>query len=118
MLLAELLRTCEISSMPLFLDIFEPGFRRAVEEILESYYNSRDSMCPSRLDYLLNSKEECLDEYARLRDVCLPAIQIFSSTKETAKLEELLQELNPEHEPIGRWVDPRLQMSFTFGNRA
>ncbi len=102
----------DIESESIFLDMFEPGFRRAMDEVLESYYNSRDPYCSSRLSYL--DKHERLEEYQRLHELSLLAIQLFGSTNEARKLEELLLELNANHKPIVRRSDARLQLPLDF----
>jgi hypothetical protein len=71
-------------------------------------------MCPSRLDHLEGDEEESLEEYDRLCRTCIPAIQLFSSVRESSKLEELLVKLNPHHESVRRRADPRMQIAFDF----
>jgi len=106
----------DVASESIFLDMFEPGFRRAMDEILESYYNSRDPYCASRLSYL--DKHERLEEYQRLHELCLLAIQLFGSTNEAIELEELLLELNADHKAIKRTADARLQLPLDFKVRS
>lgn len=101
-----------VESESILLDMFEPGLRRAMDEVLESYYNSRDLYCSSRLSYL--DKHERLEEYQRLHELCLLAIQLFGSTNEAIKLEELLRKLNADHKPIRRKTDSRLQVPLDF----
>jgi hypothetical protein len=113
-ILTKIVGGCDLQREPILIDALEPGFRRAVDEILESYYNTRDYMCPSRLDHLEGDEEESLEEYDRLCRTCIPAIQLFSSVRESSKLEELLVKLNPHHESVRRRADPRMQIAFDF----
>lgn len=113
-ILAQVVGGCDFESEAIFLDTFEPGFRRAADEVVESYYNTRDYMCPSRMDHLEGDEESALGEYDYLCKFCLPAIRIFGSASEASKLEKLLLELNPKHELVKRRADSRLQQSLNL----
>jgi hypothetical protein len=112
--LAAVVGGCDPNSQGIFFETFEPGFRRAADELLNSYYNYDDYMCPSVLDNLVGDKDECLEVYHHLHGICAPVIRLFGNTTEATKLDELLLTLNPDHERIRRRPDFRLQVSFDF----
>jgi len=112
---ANIVERCPVTSEPFLLETFEPGFRRAVDEILESYFNSRSlGMCPSYLDSLEGDESARLEEYSRLHDACRAGIFRFGYTDEALELENLLSILNPERVRIKRRPDFRIQPCLNF----
>jgi len=113
--LATLVGNAPATSEPFLLETFEPGFRRAADEILETYYNSRSQgMCPCYLDSLKDDEDGCSREYSRLYDACRVAVSRFGYTVEAIELEELLTILNPAHVSIKRRPDFRIQPSLNL----
>jgi hypothetical protein len=98
----------------LFIEMFEPGFRRAADELLEKYYNARTPDCPSYLSYLEDDDDSAIAEYEHLVRSCSRAIGFFAYTNEAREIVQLLRVLNPDHtEPVNQ-PDPRFQLSLNF----
>ena len=113
--LATLVGNAPATSEPFLLETFEPGFRCAADEILETYYNSRSQgMCPCYLDSLKDDEDGCSREYSRLYDACRVAVSRFGYTVEAIELEELLTILNPAHVSIKRRPNFRIQPSLNL----
>jgi hypothetical protein len=78
------------------LDALEPGFSRAVDEIMENYYGS---MCPGALEGLREDKA-LLHEYESVNPSWAPVIRMFRQYRAADRLEDLLLDLNPNHKTI------------------
>lgn len=74
----------------------EPGFAEVVHQIMDNYYGF---YCQGALEGL-EDPESRLGEYNDVIQTWMPTIRMFHFSKSAADLEELLRELNPEHETV------------------